>query len=367
MLQYDALVVGGGFFGCILASELARAGRRTLLCEKETDFFQHASYVNQARVHNGYHYPRSVLTALRSRINFPKFTEEFSGCIVSDFEQIYAVPRAFSAVTSRQFRTFMERIGAPIHAPSLRLRKLFDPVHVEEVFAAVEFAFDALRLKELCISRMLEAGVEVRTDTKVVRLGSEKEGIRARCRSAGQEYDVVATEIFNCTYSQLNELMSASNLPQIKLKHELTELALIEPPEELERVGITMMCGPFFSTMPFPPRGLHTLSHVRYTPHYTWEDGSGPYASAHDRLQKTQKQTSFEHMVRDAARYMPCLKRAVYRDSLWTVKTVLPQSEADDSRPILFHRNKSLPGLICVMGGKIDNVYDALAELELNQ
>ena len=26
------------------------------------------------------------------------------------------------------------------------------------------------------------------------------------------------------------------------------------------------MCGPFFSAMPFPARGLHTLSHVRYTP-----------------------------------------------------------------------------------------------------
>jgi glycine/D-amino acid oxidase-like deaminating enzyme len=366
MDRYDAVVIGGGFFGCILASELARAGRRTLLCERDSDFLQHASYANQARVHNGYHYPRSVLTALRSRINFPKFSQEFSECIVSDFEKVYAVPRAFSTVTARQFRAFMERIEAPIHAPSLRIRKLFDPIHVEEVFAAVEFAFDAVRLKELCLSRMLDAGVKIRAGTKVLQLLQNHSGIRVVCRNTSKEFEVVGKEIYNCTYSQLNELLSNSNLPQIKLKHELTELALIEPPEELERVGVTMMCGPFFSTMPFPPRGLHTLSHVRYTPHCTWEDGTGPYVNAHELLQKAPKQTRFEHMVRDAARYIPCLKRAEYRDSLWTVKTVLPQSEVDDSRPILFQRNRSLPGLTCVMGGKIDNIYDALAELRLN-
>ena len=46
------------------------------------------------------------------------------------------------------------------------------------------------------------------------------------------------------------------------------------------------------------------------------------------------------------------------------VKTVLPQSEHDDSRPILFKRCGELPGLVSVMGGKIDNVYDLPRELD---
>ena len=37
-------------------SEIARAF--------DADLMQRASYANQARVHNGYHYPRSLLTAL---------------------------------------------------------------------------------------------------------------------------------------------------------------------------------------------------------------------------------------------------------------------------------------------------------------
>ena len=67
----DALVVGGGFYGCGIAAALRqRHGlARVLVVERETDLLARASYVNQARVHNGYHYPRSFMTAYRSRVS----------------------------------------------------------------------------------------------------------------------------------------------------------------------------------------------------------------------------------------------------------------------------------------------------------
>jgi len=40
-----------------------------------------ASQINQARVHNGYHYPRSVTTAKSSAEYYDRFTTEFSSCI----------------------------------------------------------------------------------------------------------------------------------------------------------------------------------------------------------------------------------------------------------------------------------------------
>ena len=69
-------------------------------------------------------------------------------------------------------------------------------------------------------------------------------------------------------------------------------------------------------------------------------------------------------MIRDAQRYLPMLRHSRYVDSLWEVKTVLPSSEADDSRPILFRRDDTMPSLTSIMGGKIDNIYDVLEELE---
>ena len=70
-----------------LSEYFARQGNDVILSEKEEDFMQRASYVNQARVHNGYHYPRSILTALRSRASLPRFYEEFHSCIDDTFDK----------------------------------------------------------------------------------------------------------------------------------------------------------------------------------------------------------------------------------------------------------------------------------------
>ena len=69
-------------------------------------------------------------------------------------------------------------------------------------------------------------------------------------------------------------------------------------------------------------------------------------------------------MVRDARRYLPCLSESRRTGSLWETKTVLPVSEADDSRPILFRADHGIPNLFCVLGAKIDNVYDILEEID---
>ena len=68
-------------------------------------------------------------------------------------------------------------------------------------------------------------------------------------------------------------------------------------------------------------------------------------------------------MLADAKRYLPCLERARHVDSLYEIKTVLPQSESDDSRPILYKQDHRLKGYTCIMGGKLDNIYDVLKEL----
>jgi len=47
-------------------------------------------------------------------------------------------------------------------------------------------------------------------------------------------------------------------------------------------------------------------------------------------------------------------------DSLWEIKTVLPKSEVDDSRPVLYRENCGLPGITSLLGAKIDNIFDVL-------
>lgn len=361
--EYDAVVVGGGFFGCSLAVHLRRdLGQRVVLFEMGGDLLQRASYANQARVHNGYHYPRSLLTALRCRINFPRFVADYGECIVEDLEKYYAVGRAFSKTTAAQFRQFCERVGAPLRPAPAKIRNLFDPNLVEDVFAVHELVFDAVKLKQHVVREMREHEVEVRLKSEVERVRPlEGGGLEASARSPEGPVTLTTTSLYNCTYSRINQLLAGSGLPLIHLKHELTEMPLVEVPDEIRGRAFTMMCGPFFSIMPFPTRGLYTLSHVRYTPHAEWNDAPGqawrdPYAL----MAAAEKRSQYPQMIRDVTRYMPCLKGCRQVDSVWEVKTVLPRSEVDDSRPVLYREDCGLPNLTCMLGAKIDNIYDVL-------
>jgi glycine/D-amino acid oxidase-like deaminating enzyme len=353
--SYRYVVIGGGFFGAQLAVHLCRQPGEVLLVERESDLMTRASYHNQARVHNGYHYPRSFQTAVRSHLNFQRFVETYPECIDRSFEKLYAVSRRFSHVTAERFYHFCRRTGAPIEPAPTRLSKLFDRDYVEAVFSVTEYAFDARRLRHRMQGDLQRVGVHVETGTSAERLKVRADGALdlQLCGAAGDSR-VVADELFNCTYADLNGLLSRSGLPAIPLRHEWTELVLVRPPAALSELGVTVMCGPFFSLMPFPARGLHSFSHVRYTPHCSWDDMGQPAPEGLPTV------SSFGRMQRDALRYLPAASQLEAVESLWQVKTILPRNEVDDGRPVMYRRNHGVPGLHCVLGAKIDNIFDLL-------
>lgn len=363
----DAVVVGGGLFGAWLALALVRRhGARVVLVEREPALLSRASYRNQARVHNGYHYPRSILTGLRSRVNSARFLAEYADCVDRDFTMLYAVARQRSNVTAAQFETFCARIGAPLRPAGPEARALFDPERVEAVWVAEEWAFDAARLAARLADELAAARVPVFLGHEARRAarsdGARRLALEVRALADGVERSVRADHVFNCTYSALNALPVRSGLGKLALKQELAEIALVDVPPSFAHLGVTVMCGPFFSCMPFPARGLHSFSHVRYTPHLAFHDREVEFENQ-AYFEGLAPRPRFEAMQKDAARYLPIVTTFRHRESLFELKTVLPQSEQDDSRPILFHVHPELPGLVSVLGAKIDNVYDLEPEL----
>jgi glycine/D-amino acid oxidase-like deaminating enzyme len=359
-IDYQHIIIGGGTYGCFAALKLAElhGGGSVVIIEQEADIMLRASYNNQARVHNGYHYPRSLLTALRSRINAPRFLAEFKDTIFARSEQYYAVSRRQSNVTASQFALFCRRIGADLRPAPAEVKKLFNDEFIEAVFGVAEHAFDADRLRECLRERIAAAGVKVLTRTEATRIRPgatlvvETQDLRS-----GELRTLRGRYLYNCTYSRLNRILSQSGLQTIRLQHEATEIALVELPERLRNISITVMCGPFFSIMPFPPLGLSTLSHVSYTPHYEWTDD--PEEGGYNPHSPTfPLRTHFDRMRRDAARYVPALRECSYVRSLWEIKTILPQSGVNDSRPILFKRDPAAPNVVSILGSKIDNIYD---------
>jgi glycine/D-amino acid oxidase-like deaminating enzyme len=352
--QYDYVVIGGGFYGCCLALYLRSISSRVLLVEAGGALMDRASRVNQARVHTGFHYPRSAATAVKSMLLHRRFLSDFPEAVVGDFQMLYAIARRRSKVTAKKFHRMFRDMGAPIEVAGPGHRALFNPDMVEEVFACHEVAFDHKILGRLVGERLAAAGIEVRLSTAVIGLEDHRSGTVVRL-SDGSE--VAARFAFNITYAQINAVLAKAGLPPARLKHEIAELALIEPPRELERIGVTLMDGPFFSAMPYPSEGLYSLTHVRYTPHDSWADNAqarDPYR----HFAALEPESRYPFMRRDAQFYLPCLEGATYRRSIYEVKTVLIKNEADDGRPILYHRSPESSRVISILGGKIDNIYD---------
>ena len=363
----DALVIGGGFYGVSIAAYLVlQRGLRTVrLVERAPLLLSRASYNNQARIHNGYHYPRSYVTAYRSRINLPRFVADFPFAVNRNFTKLYAIARRNSKVNARQFQRFCKEIGARLEPAAPEYTEMFDHRLVEAVFLVEEFAFDAAELRSWAEEKLTACDIEVTLNHRVASCQTTGEGTSVNIVREGNPEDVEivnARYVFNCTYSGLNHLGGTFRPVSATLKHEVTEMGLIEMPPAMQKLGVTVMDGPFFSAMPFPARSLHSISHVRYTPHLYWYDeiGNDPYV----RLAQYGMESRVGRMIRDAKRYMPGLGDAVIKDSLFEVKTVLAKNEGNDGRPILFEKSRTLPGFYSVLGGKIDNIYDIVSHMD---
>jgi len=359
---YDTVVIGGGFYGMRLSQFLVDdlKEKNILIIEKEQDMMQRASYNNQARVHNGYHYPRSILTALRSRVNLPVFSKEYEEAIVDDFIKYYAIAKNFSKVSARQFHRFYQRIEAEIE-PVAEGMEFFDDRFIEQVFKVKEYGFNSATLRKIILKNLESKPVEIHTGEVVQKIRQINNGIEVVTNKDTYR----AKHVLNTAYSLINVINFASQLPILPLKHELTEMCLVDMPRTLEGKAFTIMCGPFFSLMPFPDKGKYTMSHVRYTPHQEWYDTENQPQDLHRYLHENQPVSRFPAMSADIKRYMPEAKNIEYSgESLWEIKTILQESEGDDSRPILYKEHHGgIKNYICIMGGKIDNIYDVLREL----
>lgn len=365
MVYADTIIIGGGFYGLSVALFMRdELGYKNIhIIEKESNLMTRASYVNQARVHMGYHYPRSVLTAYRSAVNFPRFIKEYEAAIVSNFDKYYAISKILSKVNGRQFVEFSRKIGADVMEAPSRIGLLFNPQLTDGVYKVKEYAFDSYILRDLLLSQIMsKPGISIHLDEEVERFFEKNNQIEVMTSKNNYSAD----KVISCVYSQLNKLHRKSGIPLVPLKHEIAEMSLVRLPEDLRKFSVTVMDGPFFSIMPFPTRGLHTLSHVRYTPHESWNDNIVTPRKKHDThkyFSRLDTKSNYKKMYADVVRYIPKLKDMELIDTIIEVKTVLQKSEGDDSRPILFKPHYGLEGYTCIMGGKLDNIYDVFEDL----
>ena len=110
-MTYDKIILGAGLYGLYAAQKCGAAGQRVLVLERDPAPFMRATYINQARVHMGYHYPRSYSTAIKSAHYFERFCRDYGFCLHTEFDQVYATSAHFSWTNAAEFRQFCRAAG----------------------------------------------------------------------------------------------------------------------------------------------------------------------------------------------------------------------------------------------------------------
>jgi len=353
------IVIGAGFYGVILALELTRYFAKVILVERESSILMRASRGNQARVHNGYHYPRSIRTAYSSRRNYIAFNEDFHHAIVNNFSSYYAIATDNSSVSANEFEEFCRAINAPYSIDKLAQKKYFDSSRVQEVYRVNENAFNVNHMMDILTSMLASSNVELILETEVLDIENCSSGYTVHCNGGKS---MKCNDVYLCTYSNINTVLRRSKLQNLPIRYELAELALVEVPDKLTDTSFTIMDGPFFSLFPYPSTNQYTLSHVEHTPHLSWTDNGVDGLKHADSFTKpgvSTRKSNYRKMIQNASAYVPSIAELKYIDSIWEIKATLQSTEKNDSRPIVVA--KLHHSLYAVLGSKIDNVADMVS------
>ena len=364
-MTFDKIIIGAGIYGLYAAWKCGARGERIAVLEADAEPFSRATFVNQARVHMGYHYPRSFSTAVKSKGYFERFVNDFGGCINSEFDQVYATSAAFSWTNAAEFRRFCSAAG--IRCDDVPPSRYFNDGMCDGAYLTTEYTFDARLMRDELLAKIGGcASVKIYTSHAVssIERGSSTYTVSA----AGERFE--APFVLNATYAGVNQILALAGFEPFKIKYELCEIILCEVSESLKNVGITVMDGPFFSIMPFGKTVLHSLTSVTFTPHETSfsplpelscmarAEGCSSAAFGNCDSCNAQPPSAWPYMEKLARKYLKPEYDFTYLRSHFSIKPILRASEIDDSRPTLVRTLSDSPSFVTVLSGKINTIYD---------
>lgn len=375
---YDKIIIGAGLYGMYAAKYSSDRGEKVLVLEYDKAPFQRATYINQARVHMGYHYPRSLTTAIKSAGYFKRFVEDFGFCIHDRFDQVYATSDKFSWTNAQQFIDFCKAAG--IRCDEVAVSKYFKPGMCDGAFLTEEYTYDAKILQKYYEDQLQDRkNVTFVYEARIDRIVKKQDCFEVWF--ADGTY-VEAPFVLNATYASVNQMIDKVEGIQkefFNIKYELCEIILCEPSDPLKGTGITVMDGPFFSIMPFGKTGLHSLTSVTFTPHVTSYETMPTFGCQAGLVKEVsctagdlgncsicphKPDSAWPYMSHLADKYMKEEYAYTYKESLYSMKPILKSSEVDDSRPTAIRVLSEGPTFISVLSGKINTVYDLDEYLE---
>jgi len=291
-------------------------------------------------LHRGYHYPRSIETAVSAKKGTESFIEEYP-CEISNTKQHYVVASQKSKVNSKEYESFMDSI-------KLKYEKVNTPLvnklTTENTYLVDETLFDPCKLYELCMGKLINSQVTIIYKTEFTS-------------DMSSDFDYV----INCTYSNLNEVHDDGQMYQ----YEVCEKPILKLSDKYKGIGVIIMDGPFMCIDPYSDTEYHVMGNVVEAIHET-NVGKSPVVSEELRpllnkgLIKNPPITKIDRFIETAKEFLD-MDGVEHIGSMFTIRTVLANRDHDDARPSIV--NKHSNNMYSIFSGKISTAVDTSNEL----
>lgn len=351
--EKSVAVIGAGIFGCLTALKLAEKGFNVTLIDQNHDILFGASYINQNRIHMGYHYPRSMETAKSCKAFEEEFNREFEEAVVDNFDHYYCIANKDSHLTPEDYVSFCNQLDLPFSLYDFTQELLFDSKEIGIHICVPERVYDANILRKKILNRILDYGnkIKLQLSTRVTKITTQDQNYVLSTDLTTSPFYV--DSVVNATYSNMNRILDMIGLPVKEYQYELCEIPIILVPWK-NRIGFTIMDGPFFGILPFGFSQEYLLYDVELS---VLERSVGTKPSfAHDVKyydDPTRREQRFNEYISKAKRFVPDAAYCRYLYSSYIIRMVLPDSDKDDARPteLLNHGN----GIWSIFSGKVTN------------
>ena len=332
-------VVGAGIFGITSALKLNDEFDVTLI-EKNDDILQNASAINQYRLHRGYHYPRSIETAVSAKKGTDSFIKEFP-CELINTQQHYTIASKNSKVNSKEYEEFMNTMGLEYTKVS---NELVNPLTSGDTYLVSEQLFDPHMLYNICTKKLNDSNV-------LCFLNSEFNSTQI------DYYDYVV----NCTYAGLNAVYDDGQ----EYQFEVCEKPIVKLSEKYRGIGVVVMDGPFMCIDPYSDTEYHVMGNVVHAIH---ETNIGKLPTVSDKLKpflnkglvKNPPITKFNDFIESASEFLD-MSGVEHIGSMFTIRTVLANRDHDDARPSIVKKHKQ--NIYSIFSGKVSTAVDTANEL----
>lgn len=319
-------VLGSGFYGCHLAIALLEAGHQVEVHEIKDRMFAGASGSIPARIHRGFHYPRSASTRNACNEHYEEFMEHYGAFTHSVPVNLYAIAAKDSLIDFETYRKILK-----------------DSVE----FITVEYPE--------------EYGLQ---NVEGALLTGERHIVIDKIRNYFEEKlkDHVKFNSLPSTEGNFDWIIDATFCANQNIGVERYEpcLVLVLKGSEVNK-AVTIMDGPFPSLYPWNEElGLSSLSSALWTP---FSKTCKTYDEAKDILNSLTDEDLKERgksMIESMAQFYPAVHEYAVVDYKTSIRA-MPQSGSDAR---LVEVVKTEPNVIRIRAGKIDAVVQAEREVK---